>query len=218
MSDWRLAKSLETLREQINAACPNRNKSSDGTIGDAAHASRTSDHNPWVKDGSVGVVTAMDITNDPAHGVNCAAIAETLLDHYDPRIKYVIWNRRIWTPAKGTQWRPYTGINPHDKHMHISVESAKAYYDDAGPWNWGGPMLAQAAIAEASADMPPLIYQGIVGHEAEIARAKAALVKALEGEAGFGPLMDGLARGFQKHAGLVADGKIGAYTWEKLPV
>ncbi|HKV33547.1 MAG TPA: hypothetical protein VJP89_04485, partial [Pyrinomonadaceae bacterium] len=59
---WRVAKSLLRLREQINELAPNRSKASDGTIGDAAHASRKSDHNPWVKDGSIGVVTAMDIT------------------------------------------------------------------------------------------------------------------------------------------------------------
>ena len=57
---WRLARSLETLRAQINALSPNRSKASDGTIGDAAHSARTSDHNP---DGG-GVVRALDLTHD----------------------------------------------------------------------------------------------------------------------------------------------------------
>src|SRR5215212_9158416 len=34
---WRAAKSLLTLRTQINQKAPNRNKASDGTIGDARH-------------------------------------------------------------------------------------------------------------------------------------------------------------------------------------
>jgi len=40
---WRLARSLEPLRNEVNAAAPNRSKASDGTIGDTAHSSRASD-------------------------------------------------------------------------------------------------------------------------------------------------------------------------------
>ena len=64
--EFRIAKSLLTLRAQIDAMAPNRNKSSDGAIGDQSHQTRNSDHNP----NADGVVTAMDITNDPEHGVN----------------------------------------------------------------------------------------------------------------------------------------------------
>jgi hypothetical protein len=60
----RIAKSLDVLRSQINKAHPNRSKVSDGWIGDTAHAARASDHNP----NSGGVVTALDLTHDPAHG------------------------------------------------------------------------------------------------------------------------------------------------------
>ncbi|MGB4989147.1 MAG: hypothetical protein WBO10_07930, partial [Pyrinomonadaceae bacterium] len=64
---WRIAESLKKLREQINAEWPGRDKASDGGIGDAAHASRSSDHNPWVKDSrGQGVVTAIDIDEDLA--------------------------------------------------------------------------------------------------------------------------------------------------------
>jgi hypothetical protein len=34
------------------------------------------------------------------------------------RVKYVIWNRRIWTSGQG--WHPYRGVNPHTNHVHIS--------------------------------------------------------------------------------------------------
>lgn len=68
---WRLAHSLETLRAQVNAKWPNRSKSSDGSIGDASHSSRLSDHNP---DPS-GVVRAIDITHDPLSGFDSYAFA-----------------------------------------------------------------------------------------------------------------------------------------------
>jgi hypothetical protein len=104
-------------------------------IGDAAHAARNSDHNPWIIDGGIGVVSAMDLTNDPAGGLDADALAETLRAARDPRIKYVIWDSRIFssTVAPWT-WRPYNGANPHNKHIHISVRADKAHYDDATAW------------------------------------------------------------------------------------
>lgn len=210
---WRLAKSLETLRKQINEAAPARSKASDGTVGDEAHASRSSDHNPWVRDGAVGVVTAMDITHDPLSGVDCAAIAEALRASGDPRLKYIIWNRLIWTRLKPPDWRAYAGVNPHDKHIHISVDSAKAQYDDTRSWSWG---LAKPNSAAEAVVVLPLLYEGVKGQDIDVIRIKAALLKALQQEQGFGPLLDGLARGFQKQHGLKVDGKIGSYTWPLL--
>lgn len=132
---WRLAKSLETLRGQVNAAHPKRSKASDGTIGDAAHSSRASDHNP----NSAGVVQAIDITHDPASGCDAAKLAGALVASKDARIKYIIWNKRIVASyatggAMPWAWRPYTGSNPHDKHVHVSVSDDAAKYDDAKPW------------------------------------------------------------------------------------
>lgn len=132
---WRVAKSLLRLREQINELAPNRSKASDGTIGDAAHASRKSDHNPWVKDGSIGVVTAMDITNDIANGADAQALVDALVSSQDPRIKYIIWNRKIVNSRiQPWVWRNYGGTNPHTKHFHISVRPEKAAYDSTESW------------------------------------------------------------------------------------
>lgn len=210
---WRLAKSLEALRLQIDAASPNRSKASDGSIGDAAHASRASDHNPHVRDGKTGIVTAIDITHDPRNGVDAGVMAEALKAHGDPRLKYIIWNKRIWNPSVSSRWRAYTGSNPHDKHVHISVRAEKKFYDEAAPWAL--KMAAPKADAPAVREMP-LIYQGVTGQDAAVAEAKAALIAALQAEDGFGPLMHGLVRGFQERERLAADGKIGAYTWDRL--
>ena len=121
---WTLHPSLVKLREQINAKCPNRSKASDGAIGDTAHSSRKSDHNP----NEHGVVCAIDITHDPKNGFNAAVFAETLRLGQDCRLKYVIFNSRIFSSTvQPWVWRNYKGA-PHDHHVHVSVEG------DALPW------------------------------------------------------------------------------------
>lgn len=129
----RLAKSLVVFRDQINLHYPHRDKKSDGWIGDTKHKSQISDHNPWIKDvDGTEVVSAFDLTHDMKHGVNCALIAERI--KHDPRVKYVIWNGRIYNTGVALVWRTYTGANPHNLHMHVSVKSLKKYYDSEAQW------------------------------------------------------------------------------------
>src|SRR5215510_704075 len=163
-ADWRVAKSLLKLREQINTRFPNRNKREDGTIGDANHASRNSDHNPWVRDGNIGVVTAMDITHDPASGCTGDFLAEAIRASRDDRVKYIIWNRRIANSqsidgAAAWAWRPYHGPNPHNKHIHISVKSDKPHYDADADWQLpvvgAQPSMPLAAMAGGAAASTP---------------------------------------------------------------
>jgi len=124
---FRVAKSILTLRDQIDKMAPGRDKSNDGTIGDTSSQARKSDHNP----NSDGVVTAIDITHDPSHGVDAGAIVEALRASRDPRIKYIIWNRRTFSSEVNPwEWRPYTGPNPAENHFHLSVVSDQLLYDD----------------------------------------------------------------------------------------
>ncbi len=58
----RLSKSAIQLREQIDDAFPDRDRTSDGWIGDTRHAARKSDHNPDVQ----GWVRAIDVDRDLA--------------------------------------------------------------------------------------------------------------------------------------------------------
>lgn len=121
--------SIQAAFNEANRLWPTRSRASDGAVGDAAHAARASDHNP---DGR-GVVHAFDLTHDPAAGVDCHRLAAHVID--DPRIKYAIWDRRIWSREKASQgWRPYTGANPHTKHMHVSILSGPAPENDTRPW------------------------------------------------------------------------------------
>ena len=35
-------------------------------------------------------------------------------------LQYVIWNRKIWGAYNSSGWRPYTGVSPHNEHVHFS--------------------------------------------------------------------------------------------------
>lgn len=144
---WRVARSLEALRDQVNAAFPGRDKSNDGTIGDARHQAEKSEHNPDAN----GVVRAMDISNDPAHGLVVRQLAKALVASRDERILYLISNRQIISSSKVPWvWRPYGGINAHEHHMHISVVESPALYDDTRPW-------AAVKAMDTSASSPPVV-------------------------------------------------------------
>lgn len=130
---WRLAKSLQTLLSDVNQKWPHRSKVSDGTIGDAAHSARISDHNP----NKAGVVCAVDITNDPVNGPAGHALANMLIQSRDVRIKYIISDAQICSGAGGPSpwvWRKYKGANQHRHHVHISVVADPVHYDDGREW------------------------------------------------------------------------------------
>lgn len=129
---WRLAKSLEQLRREVNAAHPGRPTGSDGTIGDAKHRARKSAHNP----DELGVVRAWDVTGPVGH-----QLAEWLRERRDPRIYICISNGRIFSAYNHSggpawSWRPYSGSNPHETHAHIQVDDSKHLYDDDQPWGY----------------------------------------------------------------------------------
>ena len=213
---WRVAKSLETLRSQVNARWPKRHKENDGTIGDAAHASRSSDHNPWVKDGSMGVVTACDITNDPADGCDAGLLASVLLASRDPRIKYVIWNRQITAGSDGpSPWVPrkYTGSNPHDHHCHISVKASKSFYDDTREWAMPGSV--QPPVIKL-VDPQPTELPTITLHSTGDAVRTLQKLLGIEVDGMFGPKTQEAVKQYQAKAKLVVDGKVGPYTWAAL--
>ena len=128
------------LLGEVNASAPTRAKASDGGIGDARHAASVSDHNPCR---CCRVVCARDFTHDPAGGFDAGTFAEWLRARVlagEPRVKYVIWSRRIFSGRNQSHaagvWRPYGGKNPHTKHVHVSVRHDAEHYDDAAPWGW----------------------------------------------------------------------------------
>jgi hypothetical protein len=137
---WRLAKCLETLRSEVNAAHPERSKLSDGTISDESHKTQSSETKECP---CHGVVCAIDLTNDPKGGFDSHAFAEWLRERVradETRVMYVISHAKIFSgqgqghPAG--KWRPYKGSNPHKRHVHISVRHGADFYDDETPWHW----------------------------------------------------------------------------------
>ena len=121
----KLSNAAEQLRSEINAKYPNRDKRSDGWIGDTAHNARKSDHNPDKQ----GWVRAIDIDSDLIKGSSkeswlLAEQIKTIAYKGDKRISYVIHQHRIASPLKNWAWRVYKGSNPHVSHIHISFTKA----------------------------------------------------------------------------------------------
>ena len=119
-----LCKAGQQLREQIDDSYPERDRTSDGWIGDVRHSQRTSDHNPDEQ----GIVRAIDIDRD----LSGKAKPDLMPDLADQirlcakskkdggRISYLIFDGRIASSKKNWAWRPYDGLNRHTKHCHIS--------------------------------------------------------------------------------------------------
>jgi hypothetical protein len=106
---------------QATALRPKRKKASDGLLPSAAHLKQSpnSDHNTGY---------AVDLTHDPENGINCVEIFIKLQE--DKRVKYLIFQGKIWSQKNGVY--NYTGSNPHNKHLHISIK--EGYGNDTSDW------------------------------------------------------------------------------------
>jgi len=142
---WRNCSASITLANELNARWPKRDHESDGTIGDAAHASRKSDHNPWVVVGGIGVVRARDVDEDlDGNKGNGYLDAKVLFEHLlalaragDDRLNgggYLIYEGMIYSEKNNWQGKKYTGPNAHAHHLHISFSLNQAGYDSTAPW------------------------------------------------------------------------------------
>jgi hypothetical protein len=221
---WRLAKSIKTLLDQVNAENPHRRKDSDGGIGDAAHASRGSDHNPYIIVKGQGVVRAFDFTHAPETGFDAYAFAEMLLKNKDPRVRYIISNRKIASGKDGEQpwkWRPYKcppNKNPHNHHTHVSVTESEAEFDNPKSWNLGG-LVAEAAAnaAEANNYVPPPATLRLKARGELVKRMQAGIgLKGSQVDGWFGADTEKALKLFQAAHGLTVDGICGPQCWEAI--
>jgi hypothetical protein len=181
-------------------------------MGDSAHQQRHSDHN----DGN-----AFDLTHDPAHGVDCGVLSRLVIN--DNRVTYVISNRQIYNRARVAEgWRPYTGLNPHNRHMHVSIQAASR--DDLSPWPWSAsaanrPFTSKQPILGGHAPSYPgtPLRQGSQGtHVRTIQQRLKDLGYAITIDGIFGPGTREVIVAFQRKKNLLADGMVGSKTWAGL--
>jgi len=72
------------------------------------------------------------LTHDPVR-FDAHAFAERLRQSRDPRIKYIISNRRIASSKDNWGWRKYGGSNPHSSHIHVSIKD-NPHADNKKDW------------------------------------------------------------------------------------
>jgi hypothetical protein len=140
MASWYLVPCLKALFAEFDSIAPSRDHASDGSIGDATHQQEpTSDHNPDSK----GAVHAIDVDSD----LHASFTMEDVIQYFvaecrknNPngtdrgRLKYFIYNRRIWSASTGWKQEAYTGSSAHTEHAHFSCEYASSYENDTNPW------------------------------------------------------------------------------------
>ena len=166
MATWVLVPCLDRLRTELNRIAPGRDKTSDGAIGDTAHQSRVSDHN----DDEVGRVPVHDA--DSKHEVHAVDLdtdlrvpgltMEKVVQHVlarcrgraEKRLRYIIYNRRIWEASNGWRQRAYTGDNPHDRHAHFSASYVTSLEASTASWH-----LEDIPVALTDADKQWLAAQ-----------------------------------------------------------
>jgi hypothetical protein len=121
----KLSKAAIQLREQFDDQYADRDRSSDGWIGDTRHAARPSDHNPDAQ----GWVRAIDIDRDLS-GKAKPDLMPDIVDQIrvlcksgvEKRISYIIFDGFIYSAKFRFIKRKYTGANKHNHHAHFSFK------------------------------------------------------------------------------------------------
>lgn len=147
MSSWILVACLKQLFAEFDAIAPGRGHASDGSIGDTAHQHEVSDHNPD-ETGSVPIhdadhineVHAIDVDVDlRGSDLTMEKVVQFVLGRCrsgaETRLRYIIYNRRIWEADNGWRQRAYTGASAHTEHAHFSASYDTAREASTASWH-----------------------------------------------------------------------------------
>lgn len=157
---WIVVAALNAMLAELNTVAPNRDKASDGSIGDTSHAAGASGHNPDESGNpedydadSIDEVRARDFDVDLNRpGLTMEMIAQYLVQQCRAGritwIKYLIYNGRIWSASGGFATQVYTGVNKHTEHMHVSCKPDTASENTT-------KLLGLASLVETNMPLTP---------------------------------------------------------------
>lgn len=201
-----LAPSLDNLRDEVDKRWPNRSKASDGWIGDPAHASRPSDHNPNGR----GSVNALDITS---RGIDVPALIRAAIKH--PSTNYVISRGLIYSRSRGFKPVTYTGSNPHTTHVHVSIVQTRAAEWDNARWFVTStfPLPSGHSFGNKKS---ATVHDGTANltDAKNVQRIQKRLQLKPTGR--YGPVTLVRVANWQVVRGIKPTGRVGAYTWKRL--
>ncbi len=209
---WFLNRALTGFRAAVNARWPSRDRTSDGTIGDAAHAKRTSDHNPDA-DGSVD---AWDMDVD---GVDVELCKRAFQQH--PSSGYWIHNDQIASRSDGWRRRPYAYAGPtrnrHTRHVHWNTRPAQE--DSTAPWNLVAPWTK---FPTPTGPHPPgsrtlrLTQPRMTGRDVTFVQEWIGAARCGPPDGVYGPATEHGVRWYQGMRGIAVDGICGPDTWAQM--
>ena len=162
MADWILIPCLKALFAEFDRIAPSRDRASDGSLGDQAHQHEVSDHNadevgsvPIHDADHINEVHAIDVDNNLRESdLTMEKVVQFLLGRCrsgaEKRLRYIIYNRRIWSASSGWVQKAYTGASPHTEHAHFSASYETNLEADTSSWHLEDiDMPTAAEIAKA---------------------------------------------------------------------
>lgn len=147
MAGWVLIPCLKTLFAEFNRIAPLRDHASDGSIGDTAHQDEVSDHNrdesgrvPIHDADKVNEVHAIDVDSSLRESdLTMEKVVQFLLARCrsgaERRLRYMIYNERIWAASSGWVQKTYTGASPHIEHAHFSASYETRLEASTASWH-----------------------------------------------------------------------------------
>lgn len=132
----RVARSLDVLLGEINRSASLRSREHDGPS-DIRSAERA----PCI---CHKCLCSREFTHDPVGGFDAHDFADWLAlrlkNGQEGRVKNIISSGRICSgpkqPYRPGIWREYKGKDPHEKHVHVSVEHPSGVFDHPDSWQW----------------------------------------------------------------------------------